>query len=145
MRNLRVMFGVPRLGYNACMRSRLPRLFVALMVALIVPLQGMASVMAAQCMAAGHHDAVAMSHSEAADGHDAHGHGHEHEHDANPSPETKSPHCGPCAACCASASLASPALGLAAAPSTADAPYVFSQFLPPGERPGSLDRPPLAL
>lgn len=158
MRNLRVMFGMPRspgLGYNACMRSQLSpqlsRLLVALVVALVVPLQGMASVMAAQCMAAGHHDAAAMSHADETHGHDAQGHdahGHDaggSEHRADPSPESKSPHCGPCAACCASANLASPALGLVFAPSASDAPYVFSQFLPPGERPGSLDRPPLAL
>ena len=30
---------------------------VAVLVALVVPLQGMASVMAAQCMASAHHDA----------------------------------------------------------------------------------------
>lgn len=124
---------------QCCMLSRLSRLFVALVVALIVPLQGMASVLAAQCMVAGHYDAASTSHAEAADGHDVHGSGH----NADPSPESKSPHCGPCAACCASAGLASPALGLVFAPSTSDAPYVLSQFLPPGERPGSLDRPPL--
>ena len=113
---------------------------IAFVVALVVPLQGMASVMAGQCMAFGHHDAP-MSHADAADGHDGHG----SEHDAPPAPESKSPHCGPCAACCASTGLASPAIGRVFAPSTADAPYAFSQFLPPGERPGGLDRPPLAL
>lgn len=121
---------VQRVGYNPIVK--LARL-IAVVVALVVPLQGMASVVAAQCMAFGHHDAPPS--------HDAHD-GHE---GPGQEAETKSPHCGPCAACCASAGLASPAPGLAIAPSTADAPYVLSQFLPPGERPGSLDRPPLAL
>jgi hypothetical protein len=109
-----------------------------MVIALVVPLQGMASIMAGQCMAFGHHDAP-MSHAD--DGHHGHG-GHEgHDQDA----ESKSPHCGPCAACCASASMAAPSIVIDAVSTTTDAPYVLA-FLPPARlAPGELDRPPLAL
>jgi hypothetical protein len=110
---------------------------LAFVIALVVPLQGMASVMAGQCMAFGHHDAP-MSHAD--DGH----HGDHEGHDGQ-APESKSPHCGPCAACCASASMAAPSIATGAVSTTTDAPYSFA-FLPPARlAPGELDRPPLAL
>lgn len=106
---------------------------IAVVVALVVPLQGMASVMAGQCMAFGHHDAP-MSH-DAHEGHD----GHDQE------TESKSPHCGPCAACCASASMAAPSIAVDAAATTFEAPDTLA-FLPPARlAPDDLDRPPLAL
>jgi hypothetical protein len=117
-------------GYNRFVK--LVRL-LAVVIALVVPLQGMASVMAGQCMAFGHHDDAPMSHAD--DGHD----GHDHE------TESKSPHCGPCAACCGSASMAAPSLSIGAVSATADAPYVLAVLPPARLAPGELDRPPLAL
>ena len=125
------------------MPLKLARL-LAVVVALVVPLQGMASVMAGQCMAFGHHDAPA-SHAGGGhaghDGHDAHaGHdGHEAE------PESKSPHCGPCAACCASASMAAPSIAGDPAATSYEAPQTFALLPPARLAPGELDRPPLAL
>lgn len=117
---------------------------LAVLIALVVPLQGMASVMAGQCMAFGHHEAP-MSH--AADGHEGHdshdGHGGHDGH--GDEPESKSPHCGPCAACCGSASMAAPSLPIGAVSTPADAPYVFASLPPARFPPGELDRPPLAL
>jgi hypothetical protein len=120
------------------MPLKLARL-LAVVVALVVPLQGMASVMAGQCMAFGHHDAP-MEHADAGSKHDA----HDHEHEAHESPETKSPHCGPCAACCGSASMAASPITVGAVSTVADAPYVFASLPPARLAPGELDRPPLA-
>jgi hypothetical protein len=122
----------------AAMPLKLARL-LAVIVALVVPLQGMASVMAGQCMAFGHHDAP-MSHAEAA-AHD----GHDHEHEADQPAEPQSSHCGPCAACCGSASMASPSLSFGAVSTAADAAYVLAVLPPARLAPGELDRPPLAL
>jgi hypothetical protein len=114
-------------------------LFIAL-VAIVVPVQGMAAVAAGQCMAFGHHDAGATHEHDAAHesgDHSAHSH-------AEASDEDDGSHCGPCTACCASASIAA-ANDLAFLPSASMAPYVFWQFPPFGDRPNALDRPPLAL
>ncbi len=112
---------------------------VAVLVALVVPLQGMASVMAAQCMASAHHDAP-VSHAD--ESHDGHGDGHE----ASSAPESKSSHCGPCAACCASASMAAPSItNSALAAAAAEAPSGFAPLPPARLAPHLLDRPPLAL
>ena len=110
---------------------------LAVVVALVVPLQGMASVMAGQCMAFGHHDAP-MSHTDVGHaGHDGHQGGE---------PESKASHCGPCAACCASASMVAPSITAANSISTTtDAPYSVT-FLPPARLAlGKLNQPPLAL
>jgi hypothetical protein len=91
-------------------------------------------------MAFGHHqDAGAHDHGHAQDA------GHDHDHAAVQDDEGgTNPHCGPCTACCASASIAGPA-GLALLPSPANTKYLFSQFPPLGVEPHGLDRPPLAL
>ena len=130
------------------MPSAFVRILVAALLAFAIPLQGMAAVTAGQCMAFGHHQDSA--------GHDAHdhgddaaeGHGHAaHSHDESGAQNDeggKNSHCGPCTACCASASIAGPvALSLPALPSYAQ--YVYSQFPPLGVQPDSLYRPPLAL
>jgi hypothetical protein len=109
-----------------------------MVIALVVPLQGMASVMAGQCMAIGHHDAP-MSHADV--GHDAHD-GHDNHGDE---PESKSPHCGPCAACCGSASMAAPSIATGTVSTTTEATYVFASLPPARLARGKLDRPPLAL
>lgn len=126
------------------------RLLAVMLLALTIPVQGMAAVMAAQCMAAGHHQHGAFQDSHAhdqagADGHDHSSHAHFQDSaleqggdDANGS------HCGPCTACCASASIAGPA-GLSILTLPSKVAYVFSQLPPPGVQPDGFDRPPLAL
>lgn len=118
------------------------RILAATLLALAVPLQGMASVAAGQCMAFGHH--------QDADDQDQGHHGHElgaggHDHPAEKhADEGKSSHCGPCAACCASASMAAPAApSILSSPSLVD--YLFVQLEPPGVELQRFDRPPLAL
>jgi ABC-type Zn2+ transport system substrate-binding protein/surface adhesin len=123
----------------------MPRLalrFLALvLLALCVPLQGVAAVMAGQCMALGHHQDAGSAHP-----HDAHhgGDGHDHDSHSHDGDNSKKSHCGPCTACCASASIAgSSPLAIALTPSSAK--YVFSQSSPPSVPLDGLDRPPLAL
>ena len=135
---------VQLLGYNPTMLLKLARL-LAVMVALVVPLQGMATVAAGQCMALGHHQDAGD------DGH-AHDDGDGHDHDAHShadggkySEESGTgAQCGPCAACCASASIAPPALvSIASGPTTTQ--YALSQFPPFGVEPDGVYRPPLPL
>src|SRR5688572_28323137 len=90
------------------------RLFAVALLALTLPVQGMAAVTAAQCMAVGHHqDGSSPDHDHAEHGADDQGHAsHSHSDGASAqdSDESgKSSHCGPCTACCASASIAGPA------------------------------------
>lgn len=123
---------------------RLIRL-LAVAVALVVPIQGMAVVLAGQCMAFGHHETSAggESHGHAEDGHAAHSHEAGSGADGDESAGNDA-HCGPCTACCASASIAGPAKLLMLSSPT-NATYVFAQFPPIGVQPDGLDRPPLAL
>jgi hypothetical protein len=130
------------------MRLKLIRL-LAVVIALVVPLQGMAVVVAGHCMAFGHHEAAAGhdSDGQAPDGQDGHDHAkHSHADDTAQSDESggNGAHCGPCTACCASASISGPA-GVSILSSPSNATYAFSQFPPIGIQPDGLDRPPLAL
>jgi hypothetical protein len=130
----------------------MPRIFLRLLavalLALAIPLQGLAAVTAGQCMTFGHHqDAGHESHGDAQDGEDGHdhaAHSHSDESAGNADDEGAGAHCGPCTACCASASIAGPQ-GLSILSDPSDAQYVFSQFPPIGVQPDGLDRPPLAL
>lgn len=124
------------------MPKHLMRLFIVALVALVVPLQGMASIAAAQCMALGHHQDSPQDQAHSHDGADAH---HAGGHDEGSRNDGNSSHCGPCAACCAgSASIAAAAiLPIVAAPSSTKH---ASFHLPPRGMPlDGLDRPPLAL
>ena len=113
---------------------------LALALMLLLPLQGMASVVAGQCMMFGHHqDAQAQDHHHAHDAAQAHDHD-SHKHSSG---EKKSSHCGPCTACCASASIAGPNWPLIL-PSSSNTQYFFAQFPPLGIQPQELFRPPLA-
>lgn len=118
------------------------------LLALTVPLQGMASVAAGQCMAFGHHQDGGSQHEHAQDGSDSPDHvTHSHADDSSATKgdeNGKSAQCGPCAACCASASIAGPA-GLSIAPAPSNAKHLLSQLPLPGFQPRGLDRPPLAL
>jgi hypothetical protein len=123
------------------------RLLAALLLALTIPLQGMAAAMAGQCMAAGHHQGGSgqgdHKHEPAgADGHDQHS--HSDAGDAEQGDDAKQSHCGPCTACCASASIAGPA-GLSILTLPSKVAYVSLQLPPPGVQPDGFDRPPLAL
>lgn len=117
------------------MARSLLRLLIVALVALAVPLQGMAAVAAGQCMALGHHH----------DASPADGHAHDDHADGHDDGGGKSSHCGPCAACCAgSASIAAAAILLiVTAPSSAK--QDLSQLPPRGVQLDRLDRPPLAL
>lgn len=128
------------------MRLRLIRL-LAVLIVLVLPLQGVAVVVAGQCMSFGHHEAAAGhgSHGEAQDGHDHAAHSHADDGTAQSDEnDDNGAHCGPCTACCASASITGPA-GVSFLSSPSNATYVFSQFPPIGVQPDGLDRPPLAL
>ena len=112
------------------------RLWAVLLLVFAIPAQGMAALAAGQCMAFGHHESGADA------AHQAHTHdgaADEHDHDSG-----KSSHCGPCTACCASASIAGP-VGVSIPSWPSDTNYLFVQLAPPGFQPERLDRPPLAL
>ena len=126
--------------------------FLAVAIAFVLPIQGVAAVTAAQCMAFGHHQDAAgdANHGDAQPGGES-GHDHSlHSHDeaaGNADSDDaggNGSHCGPCTACCASASIAGPA-GLSIVSRASNAPYVFSQFAPPSVPLDGLDRPPTAL
>lgn len=131
------------------MLQRVLRLLAVLAVSLAVPIQGLGAVTSGQCMSLGHHEAGLAGgghgHGEHAAGDHAHeSHSHAEGEAAKQNGDTKSSHCGPCAACCASASIAgpTPSFGMSA-PSSGT--YVFSQFPAPSVPLDALDRPPLAL
>ena len=125
------------------------RLVTVLLLALTVPVHGMAAITVGQCMALTHHDdgGGQDSHSHPQDG--ATGHDHAaYSHDDGGSmqgdQDSKQAHCGPCTACCASPSIAGPA-GILFGSSPSNVKYAFSQLAPLGVQPDGLDRPPLAL
>ena len=129
------------------MLKSLPRLLVVLVIALTVPVQGVAAVSAGLCMALGDDGAGTA----AAHDHGTLAHGHDSDAAANHdggAGKDKSPqnnaHCPPCVSCCAAAAIASfPAIFLleqSAASVPAALPASFS-----GVPPEKLDRPPLAL
>lgn len=119
------------------MASKLVRL-IAVLVALVVPLQGMASVAAVQCMALGHHqDAGQKVHDH------AHGEADSGEHDT-PEDTGGNAYCGPCMSCCASASMAD-AGGASMVSARSNAEHLLSQPSPGGVEPDGVYRPPLSL
>jgi hypothetical protein len=135
---------VPRIAFKAAalqsplMPKSFFRLVAVLLLALTIPVQGMAAVAGAQCMALAHH----------ADDGGQEGHAHVHDdgdgHEVATHDEGSNNHCGPCTACCASASIAGP-VGHSILYSPSNTKYVFSRSMPPGVQPDGLDRPPLAL
>lgn len=120
------------------MRKSLPRLLIMLVMALTVPIQGVAAVSAGLCMALGNHGDGMQE----ADHHHADGAAHHHGKDSGNGEQNT--HCPPCVSCCAAAAIVSfspfvvdrqPASSVVAAP-----PALFA-----GVPPETLDRPPLAL
>ena len=70
------------------------RILAVALLALTIPLQGMASMVAGQCMVFGHHDGAVSQDSE-----HVHEGGDSHDHAAHTqADEGKSAHCGPCTA-----------------------------------------------
>ena len=122
------------------------RLLAVLLLVLTIPVQGMAAVTGTQCMALAHHqDGGGENHAhDDADGHDSAPHAHSGDSAATHGDEGGNNHCGPCTACCASASIAGPT-GLSIFTPPSNVAYVFSQLPPPGVQPDGFDRPPLAL
>ena len=112
------------------------RIVLVAFIAMAAPLQGALAVGTAQCLALEHQDGVGHDHSHGGPAHESSSHDHD-------SPASHS-QCGPCVACCASASIASgPAL-----PVIAPRPFavdVLRSFPLIGDLPGGLFRPPLAL
>lgn len=124
------------------------RLLAVLLLAFTIPVQGMASIAAGQCMAFGHHQdgaAQADQDQDAVDGHDHAAHSHDDAATQQGDEGGKTSHCGPCAACCASAASIAGPVGVLIPSSASNASYFFSQFPPLGFQPDGLDRPPLAL
>src|SRR5204863_3890021 len=122
---------------------RLFRLLLVALIAVAVPMQAALAVGTAQCLALEHHQAGTGD-----DQHHGHDHsaGHQHqdssvdEHDG----QASHTHCGPCAACCTSVSIAA-AQALPSPAALAFAVDVLPKLLPAGDLPGGLYRPPLAL
>lgn len=134
--------------YNPTMRLSLLRL-LAFAIVIVVPIQGMTAITAGQCMAFGHHQDSAGQENhghagQAGDDQAAHSHSDEAPGNADDENGGAGAHCGPCTACCASASIAGPA-PLSILPDPSNPPYLFSQLPPLGVQPHGLDRPPLAL
>lgn len=117
------------------------RLLAVVILAISVPVQGMAAVTAGVCMAVGHHDdgAAHDSHAHEHDGAAAHEHGKSDDHQG-----TAAAHCPPCVSCCAAAAMTSfPPLSLPERPAA-----LAVATLPPlvsGVTLETFDRPPLAL
>lgn len=133
--------------YNGSVVFNLVR-SLAVVIALVIPVQGMAALAAGLCMSFGHHDTVAADQGHAAHAHDADDHGHDEAGAGAPVADTgddsHAAHCGPCTGCCTSASIAGPVVFTIAAPPT-HPEYVISQHPPLGFQPGGLYRPPLTL
>src|SRR5687768_7544902 len=129
------------------MRNRLFRLLFAALLALLIPIQGIGAITTGVCMSLEHHQGAS---SDAHDSHDQEGHDHaSHSHGDTADSHSHSDadgnsgsHCGPCTACCASATIAG-SVTLPLASPASHAPYAFSQFLPPSVQLDGLDRPPL--
>lgn len=114
------------------MPKRTIRLLIALIVAIVVPLQGLAAAKGDLCMGVGPH------HS-----HDA-GAGENHQQDGHDDDGQGSAHCPPCVACCAAAA-ASASSAVLTADDGADRSIASSPLPISGIQPDTLDRPPLAL
>lgn len=115
---------------SAAMSFRL-RVVLVCVLALMVPVQGIAALTSGVCLALGHHDGAT---------HSQHG---DHEGPESDQPPAGTAHCAPCVACCATAALT------ASAPifypdERADPVNVVSPPSLAGIQPETLDRPPLA-
>jgi hypothetical protein len=122
------------------MPRTLIRFLAMALLALAIPVQGVASIVAGQCMTFGHHQDAGHDGPPSGHGDD----GHDHAPQADSDQGAGGGHCGPCAACCASASIAGMEVRFVA-PAASISPYLFTQSPPPGVQPDGVYRPPLAL
>jgi hypothetical protein len=140
----------PRIALKATrvqcrLMPKILRILAVLLLALTIPVQGVAAVIAAQCVALGDHEHGAdhKGHGHAQDGADGHDHV-AHTHDdggTQQGDEGGKKHCDPSTA---SASIPGPT-GLSILSSPSHPKYIFSRLAPLGIQPDGLDRPPLAL
>jgi len=140
--------------YNAEPMSRtLARFLIGFLLALTIPLQGLAAATAGMCMALGHHGgeaAPAMDHDHAGAHHaggDAHAHGggdQPSDHSSAPQESSGNAHCPPCSSCCAAAAIA-PAVNVQLPHALPSEPFLAGQHSIAGFLPDELDRPPLPL
>ena len=128
------------------MPKSLSRLLIVLVLALMVPIQGIAAVGADLCMGLGHHGHGSAGHEHGSAGH---GHGHDgpapvHHHDEGKGTDKSSAHCPPCASCCATTAIASfPDVVIPDQPGYSVLAESVAFFA--GAPLHRLDRPPLAL
>lgn len=111
------------------MRRPLFRLLACLLLALAVPVQGVAAVAAGVCMAFGEHE---------------HGEHHHDEHAAADEQHAAGGHCAPCVSCCAAAAI-SPTLKVTLPESVPADAIAVPRYWIAGAPPDELDRPPLSL
>jgi len=124
------------------MRRRLFRILAVALLALAVPVQGLAAASAALCMAVGGHDG--QDHAAAAHHHDPAAPAHDHGQASSEGQQSGNAHCPPCVSCCAAAAIAPTAkIELPEAPPVAA--IAATQYWIAGVLPDQLDRPPLAL
>jgi hypothetical protein len=137
------------MDYNRVMPVKFLRV-LAVALTLLVPIQAVATLTTGICMATGQHPDAAANEDHADPAPEGHGralHSHAYEPAGDQvahSDHGNGAHCGPCAACCASASIAA-AVAYAMLSLPSPPTYVFSQFAPLGVQPDGVYRPPLAL
>jgi hypothetical protein len=125
------------------------RWFTVLILALAVPLQGLAAVTGGLCMAMGHHGQTAghshgIEHVQTENSGDVQGLHHTHSSTGHTDHSSGKAYCAPCVACCAATAIAPSALLFVPDELPASAPAAASASFT-GVSPHQLDRPPLAL
>ena len=124
------------------MPKNLLRLVIVLLVALTVPVQGIAAASAGVCMALGHHSGAASAHDYGKGAHDHEG-APSHHHDESKGDDKTNTHCPPCVSCCSAAAISS--FAPVFVPERAASVFVAASSAPfYGVPPHRLDRPPLA-
>jgi hypothetical protein len=115
------------------------RILAAALLALTIPIQGLAAVKAGVCMAMGAHD----DHHRSAVAH-AHGaYAHDHEESSSEGSHAGNGHCPPCVSCCAAAVIA-PTTKVSLAEAAPFAAITAPQYWIAGVLPDNPERPPLA-
>lgn len=117
---------------------------ISLLLAFAVPVQGIAAVAVGQCNAmdadSGHGMHEQAAHYDVNDD----SHPADHLHEGGPQGEDgEGSRCGPCSACCGSATIAGPA-GFRISPILESTSYLVPGVPPPAFTPGGFDRPPAA-
>jgi hypothetical protein len=121
------------------------RLFLVATLTLAIPMQAVAAIATELCLTLGGHETggtLAHDHGAGPGGNAASAHDHG-AHDQADNDASAAVHCGPCTACCATASIAAAAKSSITLPQGGVVSPLFLSLgrVPPRE----LDRPPLAL